>query len=332
MNRRTLQMPKTHKRILIAGGAGYIGSHVNKKLHKHGFSTIVIDNLSRGHQKSACYGKFFQGDIGNPLDLEPIFQNHPIDAIMHFAAHTDVGESVLNPYHYYQNNVCHTLNLLNFAVKYHIKAFVFSSSAAIFGLPQQEMIDESHPKNPINPYGQTKLMTETIFNDFDQAYGLKTCSLRYFNAAGADPEGEIRLFPRKENNLIPRLLRSLRDSNSTFTLYGTDYPTTDGTCIRDYIHVNDLADAHVKGLERLFAHSTSCAYNLGNGRGFSVREVIHAVEKVTGKRLHIVEGKRRVGDPAILVADSSKAQQELQWSPNYPQLETMIEHAFAAME
>lgn len=329
MNRRTLNRPKT---VLVAGGAGYIGSHVNKKLHQHGYSTVIIDNLSRSHQHSACYGKFYQGDIGNAIDLEQIFQNHIFDGIMHFAAHTDVGESVINPYHYYQNNVCHTLNLLHFAVKYNVKAFVFSSSAAIFGLPQKESIDELHPQKPINPYGHTKLMTETIFNDFDHAYGLKNCCLRYFNAAGADPDGEIRLFPRKENNLIPRLLKSIKDPKHTFTLYGTDYPTTDGTCIRDYIHVNDLADAHLKGLERLFASSKSCAYNLGNGRGFSVREVIHVVEKVTGNRLRIIEGARRVGDPPVLIADSTRAQRDLDWTPKYPQIEAMVAHAHAAME
>jgi UDP-glucose 4-epimerase len=329
MNRRTHYKPKT---ILIAGGAGYIGSHVNKKLHQHGYSTVVIDNLTRGHQKSACYGKFFQGDIGNAKDLEEIFQKHQFEGIMHFAAHLDVGESVINPYHYYHNNVCNTLNLLHFAVKHTIKAFVFSSSAAIFGLPEKESIDESHPQKPINPYGQTKLMMETIFNDFDRAYGLKSCCLRYFNAAGADPEGEIRLYPRKENNLIPRLLNSIKDPNHTFTLYGTDYPTADGTCIRDYIHVNDLADAHVKGLERLFATSTSCAYNLGNGRGFSVKEVIRAVEKVTGRRLQVVEGKRRDGDPPILISNSARAKYDLKWTPVFPELEAMIAHAHAAME
>lgn len=329
MNRRTHNKLKT---ILIAGGAGYIGSHVNKRLHQHGYSTVVIDNLSRGHQHSACYGEFFQGDIGNAEDLEQIFQSHKIEGIMHFAAHLDVGESVINPYHYYHNNVSNTLNLLEFAIRYDVKAFVFSSSAAIFGLPQNASIDEMHPQKPINPYGRTKLMMETIFSDFDHAYGLKSCCLRYFNAAGADPEGEIRLYPRKENNLIPRLLKSLKDPAHTFTLYGTDYPTIDGTCIRDYIHVNDLADAHVKGLERLFATSNSCAYNLGNGRGFSVKEVIAAVEKVTGSRLNIIEGKRREGDPPVLIANSARAKRELEWTPNFPQLEAMIAHAYAAME
>lgn len=329
MNRRTNNSAKT---ILIAGGAGYIGSHVNKKLHQMGYSTVVIDNLSRGHPLSACYGTFYQGDLGNSIDLEQVFQNHTFDGIMHFAAHLDVGESVINPYHYYQNNVCNTLNLLHFAVKYNVKNFVFSSSAAIFGLPQKESIDEMHPQKPINPYGHSKLMMETIFNDFDHAYGLKSCCLRYFNAAGADPEGQLRLYPRKESNLIPRLLQSLQDPAYTFTLYGTDYPTADGTCIRDYIHVNDLADAHLKGLEHLFATSKSCAYNLGNGRGFSVREVITAVENVTGSQIRILEGKRREGDPAVLIANNALAKRELGWIPSFPSLEAMITHAHAAME
>lgn len=329
MNRATLTKCK---KILVTGGAGYIGSHVNKRLHQHGYTTVVIDNLSRGHPKCACYGNFIQGDIGHSLDLESLFQAHQFDGIMHFAAHTDVGESVTNPLIYYQNNVSHTLNLLNFAVKYEVKAFVFSSSAAIFGTPQKPSIDEEHPCQPINPYGHTKYVIETTLNNFDRAYGLKSCCLRYFNAAGADPHREIRLPARKENNLIPRLLGSLRNPTESITLYGTDYPTADGTCIRDYIHVFDLADAHIQGLERLFSTGISCAYNLGNGLGFSVKAVIEAVQKVTGCRLNVIEGMRREGDPAVLVADASKAQRELQWTPKYPQLEAMIAHAHAAMD
>lgn len=328
MNRTTQNKSKT---ILIAGGAGYIGSHVNKKLYRSGYSTIVIDDLSRGYRRNARYGEFFQGNIGIPEDLETLFNSHRIDGIMHFAAHLDVGESVINPYLYYRNNVCNTLNLLHFAVRNDVKAFIFSSSAAIFGLPRQSSIDENHPRNPINPYGRTKLMAESILKDFDRAYGLKSCCLRYFNAAGADPEGDIRLYPRKENNLIPRLLNSVKKGDKKITIYGTDYPTPDGTCIRDYIHVNDLADAHVKGLERLFETSTSCAYNLGNGQGFSVKEIISSVEKVTGCQIDINEGERREGDPPILIADSTLARNELGWVPHFPLPETMIAHAYAAM-
>jgi UDP-glucose 4-epimerase len=198
-------------------------------------------------------------------------------------------------------------------------------------MPIKDLIDEEHPCSPINPYGHSKLMVETLLQDFDHAYGLKSCSLRYFNAAGADPEGEIVWYDRKENNLIPLLLKSLKDPSQKVTLFGTDYPTRDGSCIRDYIHVYDLADAHIRGLDKLFTTQTSSAYNLGNGRGFSVYEVIKAVEKVTGKSLNIVEGPRRVGDPAILVADAGKAYEELGWMPKYPEIEQMIEHAYKAM-
>lgn len=327
MNRTSAQ---NSKKILITGGAGYIGSHVNKRLYQHGYSTVVLDNLSRGHRSQVCYGEFIEGDIGSASDLSVLFKAHRFDGIMHFAALTDVGESVINPLIYYQNNLASTINLLNFAVKHGVKAFVFSSSAAIFGNPIAPSIDESHPCQPINPYGQTKLMTETILNQFDSAYGLKSCCLRYFNAAGGDPHGEIRLQPRSENNLIPRLLRGLQH-NRPVTLYGTDYPTNDGTCIRDYIHVFDLADAHIKGFERLLKTSTSCAYNLGNGNGFSVKNVIDAVRQVTGCHLEIIEGPRRPGDPPILIADASKANRELNWQPNYPRLEEMILHAYSAM-
>lgn len=328
MNRIT---PNKKHKILITGGAGYIGSHVNKRLYEHGYETIVIDNLSRGNKNSVCFGSFFNGDIGNKKDLKAIFENNIIDGIIHFAALTDVGESVSNPAIYYHNNVTNTLNLLNFALEYHVKAFVFSSSAAIFGIPQKQFVDEEHPCIPINPYGQTKLMIENILENYDRAYGLKSCCLRYFNAAGGDPEGHIKLFPRKENNLIPRLLNSLRNPSQIFTLYGTDYPTEDGTCIRDYIHVFDLADAHIKGLERLLKNNISCAYNLGNGSGFSVKAVIEAVEKVTCCKLNIIEGEKRPGDPAFLIANAKKAQLELNWKPRYIQLEDMIEHAYKAM-
>ncbi|MGZ3732363.1 MAG: UDP-glucose 4-epimerase GalE, partial [Parachlamydiaceae bacterium] len=230
MNRRT---PNIGKRILIVGGAGYIGSEVNKRLHQHGYQTVILDNLSHGNVKCVPYGEFIKSDINHPLDLEHVFQQYFFDGVMHFAALTDVGESTVNPLAYYQNNVASTLNLLNCAVKYAVKAFVFSSSAAIFGIPQTPLIDENHPCQPINPYGQTKWMVEKILQDFDRAYGLKSCSFRYFNAAGADPEGEIGWYPRKENNLIPLLLKSLFDRSKRVTLFGSDYPTPDGSCIRD---------------------------------------------------------------------------------------------------
>jgi UDP-glucose 4-epimerase len=319
------------KTLLIIGGAGYIGSYVNKRLNQIGYETVVFDNLSRGHRSNVSCGSFIQGDLADPSTLESLFQQNSFAGILHFAAYTDVGESVTNPYMYYQNNVVNTLTLLHLAVKYGIKSFVFSSSAAIFGLPVKDLIDENHPCAPINPYGRTKWFIEMILQDFDRAYGLKSCCLRYFNAAGADPEGEIKWHPRKESNLIPLLLRSLQEPRQKVTLYGSDYPTHDGTCIRDYIHLYDLAEAHIKGLEELFTSSTSSAYNLGNGHGFSVKEVIDAVEKVTGLPLQIVNGPRRAGDPPVLVANAMKAEQELGWKPRFPDLETMIAHAYKVM-
>lgn len=333
MNRRTDVKSKT---LLVIGGAGYVGSYVNKRLQQEGYETVVYDNLSRGHRSNVVCGSFIQGDLADLSTLESLFKQHTFAGILHFAAYTDVGESVTNPYIYYQNNVSNTLNLLHFAVKYGVKAFVFSSSAAIFGLPLKDLIDEEHPCAPINPYGRTKWFLEMILADFDRAYGLKSCCLRYFNAAGADPEGEIKLQLRKETNLIPLLLRSLQEPKQKVTLFGSDYPTPDGTCVRDYIHLYDLAEAHIKGLEQLFASSTSqqaasTAYNLGNGHGFSVKEVIDAVERVTGLPLQIVNGARRPGDPPVLVANAKKAEHELGWKPRYPDLDTMIAHAYRVM-
>lgn len=321
----------TKKNILIVGGAGYIGSHVNKVLHDRGFNTVVFDNLSRGNKNAVIAGDFIEGDMANMTDLQKVFGNFSFDAVMHFAALTDVGESIHQPSMYYQNNVVNTLNLLNSMIQHKVKYFIFSSSAAIFGMPQSKTIKEDHPCNPINPYGQTKLMVEHILKDFDQAYGLKSCSLRYFNAAGGDPDGVIKYTKRKENNLIPLVLNSLKSDNGKVTIFGNDYPTNDGTCIRDYIHVYDLADAHIKGMDKLFTGGASSFYNLGNGQGYSVKDVLKAAEEVTGKKVHAIEGSRRAGDPPVLVADAKKAHQELNWDPKYPKLETIISHAWNAM-
>lgn len=318
------------KQVLVVGGAGYIGSHVNKMLNQAGYQTVVFDNLSRGDQRSVTHGIFVEGDLAFPDDLDKLFRNYSFDAVLHFAALTDVGESVHNPALYYRNNVAYTLNLLSAMVRYNINHLVFSSSAAIFGIPKDKLIKESHPVHPINPYGQSKLMVETILKDFDQAYGLRSCSLRYFNAAGGDPDGQIKNFKKKENNLIPLTLKSLLDPKGKITVFGTDYPTPDGTCIRDYIHVCDLGEAHILGMEKLLGGSSSSHYNLGNGRGYSVLEVIKAAETVTGLKVNAIKGPRRAGDPAVLVADSSKAESELGWQPKYPDLETMIDHAWKA--
>ncbi|WP_068470048.1 UDP-glucose 4-epimerase GalE [Candidatus Protochlamydia phocaeensis] len=315
--------------ILIAGGAGFIGSHVNKMLHRAGYQTIVLDNLSRGNAKTVCYGTFVQGDIGDAAFLDKLFADYSIDAVMHFAAFINVGESVQDPWLYYTNNVSNTLALLGAMLRHGIKSFIFSSTAAIFGQPNVPLIKEDQPCHPINPYGESKWMVEKILQDFDTAYGLKFCCLRYFNAAGGDPEGEIKNYQPKASNLIPLILQSLKKAAGQVTIFGTDYPTPDGTCIRDYIHIEDLGEAHIKALEQILTGMPSNFYNLGNGKGFSVREVIQTVEKVLEKKVNTVEGARRPGDPAVLLADPAKAMSELNWHPRYS-LEQMIEHAWRA--
>lgn len=312
------------KTILIVGGAGYIGSHVNKMLHQAGYDTLVLDNLSRGSQQTVLYGTFIKGDINDLAFLNHLFESHPIDAVMHFAGLTDVGESMQEPLKYYQNNVCYTLNLLEAMRQHHVKVFIFSSSAAIFGMPQTDKISEEHPFNPINPYGQSKLIVETILKDLKE---IRFCCLRYFNAAGGDPDGEIKNYKTKETNLIPIILKSLKERKKV-TIFGTDYPTFDGTCIRDYVHIHDLGTAHIAAMEKLFQGAKSNFYNLGNGQGFSIRQVIDAVESVTGIKVAFVEGERRPGDPPILVASAEKAKRELGWSPLYPDLDQMISHAW----
>lgn len=320
------------KWVLVTGGAGFIGSHVNKMLHLAGYETVVLDNLIRGNRKAVKNGVFIEGNVGDSTTLDSIFKSYPISAVMHFAALTDVGESVQDPLRYYQNNLANTLTLLDSMRRNGIKVFIFSSTAAIFGLPREKQITESHPCLPINPYGQSKLMVETTLQDCDRAYGIRACCLRYFNAAGGDPDGEIKNYKAKESNLIPIILRSLGKTEGAVTVFGTDYSTTDGTCIRDYIHVEDLARAHILAMEKLLNGAPSSQYNLGNGHGFSVREVIAAVEKVTAQHIKVIEGPRRPGDPPVLVASSEKAQRELNWHPQYPSLEDMIAHAWLAIK
>lgn len=317
--------------ILIIGGAGFIGSIVNKLLIEKGFNTIILDNLSQGACEALIGGTFILGDLGCREDLDKIFSHYKVDAVMHFAAFTDVGESVIDPAKYYENNVASTLTLLKAVRDWKIKYFIFSSSAAVYGLPQSEIITEEHPCAPINPYGTTKLMVEKILSDWDVAYGLKYTALRYFNAAGGDPDAQIKNYKKKENNLIPLVLRSLLNG-SQVTLFGNDWPTKDGTCIRDYIHVWDLATAHLLALERLMNGEPSAIYNLGNGKGYSVKEVIQAAEKITGLSVKVNIGPRRPGDPPFLVASSSKAQKELHWKPEYPDLESMVDHAWKSYQ
>lgn len=319
-----------HKQtILVTGGAGFIGSHVNKMLHQAGYQTVVLDNLSNGHPETVLCGTFIKGDLADTGLLDQLFNRYRIDAVMHFAAFIDVGESVYDPAKYYFNNVVNTLNLLNAMLRNRVKTFIFSSTAALFGYPLEPTIKENHPCHPINPYGESKWMVEKILRDYGQAYGLKYSCLRYFNAAGGDPEGKIKNYQKKATNLIPLILKSIKNGNA-LTIYGTDYPTRDGTCIRDYIHIEDLGKAHIAALEQLFEEYPSTYYNLGNGKGFSVREVIHAAEAILGRKVTVIEGSRRAGDAPILLADSTKAAQELHWQPTYS-LEQMIEHAWMAL-
>jgi len=317
--------------ILVVGGAGFIGSHIAKMLSLKGYHPIVFDNLSTGHRDTVKEGTFILGDLAHPNDLDQVFSRHKITAVMHFAALIDVGESVIDPLKYYMHNVSYTLNLINAMHKYDVKTMIFSSSAAIFGDPSQPHVDENHPCFPVSPYGETKLMVEKILHRCDIAYGIKSSCLRYFNAAGGDPEGIIKNFKKKEHNLIPLILNSLKNPGKPLVIYGTDYPTFDGTCIRDYIHIEDLGSAHILAMEKLLRERTSTSYNLGNENGFSVRQVIKAAEAVTGLKVNVVEGARRPGDPHQLVASSQKAQKELGWSPRYPSLQDMITHAWRAL-
>jgi UDP-glucose 4-epimerase len=269
-----------------------------------------------------------EGDLGDPSVLDYIFSNYDIDAVMHFAAFIEVAESVRDPAKYYRNNVINTTVLLNAMVQHDIEYFIFSSTAAIFGEPDYTPIDESHSKNPINPYGRSKLMVEQILQDYENAYGLKSTCLRYFNAAGADPDGELGERHQPETHLIPLILQAASGRRPTIRVFGNDYPTEDGTCIRDYIHIIDLCTAHALALEYMQQTGSSARYNLGNGQGFSVQQVIDNVRKITGKDINVTQDARRPGDPAVLVADSSLAQQQLGWQPKYNSIESIISTAW----
>lgn len=314
--------------ILIVGGAGYIGSHVNKLLTRKGFKTVVFDNLSRGHREFVKWGEFFEGDLLNLHQIRSCFERYPIKAVMHFSALCLVEESIQQPEKYYLNNVMGTLNLLQAMKESGVKYFLFSSTCATYGFPEKIPISEDHPQNPINPYGRTKLMIEQVLKDYDRAYGLKHINLRYFNAAGADPEGEIGELHDPETHLIPLVLSSAIGRSQEIKIFGTDYPTRDGTCIRDYIHVMDLADAHIRALQYLMDKGESDSFNLGNGNGYSVREVIEAVKSVTRRDFRVKEVERREGDPPLLISNSQKARRVLNWKPLYGDLRTIIETAW----
>ena len=315
-------------KILVVGGAGYIGSHMVKRLGAESAGVVTLDNLSSGHRDAVRHGDFVQGDIADPGLLAELFSAHRFDAVMHFASHIEVGESMRLPAKYYRNNVANTLNLLEAVVAAGINKFIFSSTAAIFGLPVYTPIDERHPQAPINPYGRSKQIIEQVLGDFDRAHGLRSTCLRYFNAAGADPEGELGERHDPESHLIPLTLQVASGRRAAIGLFGTDYDTPDGTCIRDYVHVTDLCEAHWLALQALLAGATSDAYNLGNGAGFSVREVIDTARRVSGRDIPVIEQPRRAGDPPRLVADATRAKSALHWQPRYADLETIIEHAW----
>lgn len=315
------------ERILVVGGAGYIGSHMLKLLNQNGANPLIIDNLSTGHQSAIVTGDFFKKDIGEKNDLKDIFENHNISAVIHFAARSIVSESTTNPSLYYHNNVSKTQTLLDAMVEFGIRDLVFSSSAAVYGDPLEIPLTEDHPQNPINPYGTSKWIVERMLSDYRHAYGIRFAALRYFNAAGADPDTEIGERHEPETHLIPNLLQVASGRQTAFTLNGRDYPTKDGTCIRDYIHVMDLCDAHLKALTYLQKGGTTQAFNLGTGMGYSINEVIKAAEKATHKRIAIQEGERRKGDPARLVADPTRAREILGWSPRFG-LDDIVEHAW----
>lgn len=319
---------KENTTILLVGGAGYIGSHVNKLLNKKGYTTIVFDNLVYGHREFVKWGEFVLGDLGDKEQVRLCFKRYKIDAVMHFSAYAYVGESVINPSVYYNNNVVNTLNLLDVMLEFRVKYLIFSSSCAVYGIPVNIPIKEEHPQNPISPYGKSKLMIEQILEDYDKAYGIRYISLRYFNAAGADPECDIGEWHDPETHLIPIILDVALGNKDSLIVYGNDYDTYDGTCIRDYIHVCDIAKAHVLALEYLFTTDRSDIFNLGSGRGFSVKEIINAVQRVTGKTVHFKIANRRPGDPPILIADASKARKVLGWEPEFNNLYEIIETAW----
>lgn len=314
-------------RILLVGGAGYIGSHMVKRLGLLGSKVTTLDDLSSGYSDAVLNGDFVLGSIAD-ADLLDRLLGHGFDAVMHFASLIQVGESVIQPAKYYQNNVINTLKLLDAMRTHGIQKFIFSSTAAIFGEPQYTPIDERHPQQPINPYGRTKRMIEEVLADYDAAYGLKSVCLRYFNAAGADPEGQLGERHEPETHLIPLVLQAASGRRPHISVFGRDYDTPDGTCIRDYVHIADLCEAHWLALQSLMNGGPSQAYNLGNGDGFSVQEVIDTAEAVTERKIAVVNAQRREGDPARLVADATLARKQLGWKPQYTDLATIIAHAW----
>ncbi len=315
-------------KIIVAGGAGYIGSHTVKELIREGFQVIIFDNFSTGKKELVISGEVVEGDLMDKESIRKAFQSKNIGAVLHFASLIQVGESYINPQKYYTQNLISSLNLLEIMLETGVKNFIFSSSAAVYGVPQELPIPESHPLNPINPYGQTKLFFEKILQDYERAYVLKFISLRYFNAAGADPEGQLGELHDPETHLIPNLLLFLLGKKRSFDLFGTDFPTDDRTAVRDYIHVTDLAKAHVLALKKNLASSSSEFINLGANKGYSVLEIIKKTEEITGQKVNYNKKPRRKGDVPVLLASKEKAEQLLEWELKYSNIETIVETAW----
>ena len=315
--------------ILITGGAGYIGSHVLHELRAEGVPCVVLDNLSRGHRELVGDAELVVGDTADTALVRRVIQEHGVTAVMHFAAFAYVGESAADPLAYYANNVAGTLGLLRAMRDGGVKSLVFSSTCATYGVPDVSPIPEDHPQRPINPYGASKLMVERVLADVERAHGLRSVVFRYFNAAGADPSGAIGEWHEPETHLLPLALQAAAGHREGVEIFGTDYPTADGTCVRDYIHVSDLAQAHILGLRHLEAGGASAVFNLGNGNGFSVRQVLDTVERVTGRRVKATTAPRRPGDPPTLVGSGERARRTLGWRPKFDTLEAIVETAWA---
>jgi UDP-glucose-4-epimerase len=320
--------------ILVIGGAGYIGSHTAKVLKQRGYDVVIYDNFELGHREAAelvgC--PWVHGDYGDLIALEKAIRVHKVDAVMHFGAYASVGDSVADPAKYYEGNIIKGLVLLRALLNQNVPHIIFSSSAATYGEPQVVPIPEDHPQKTVNPYGETKLMFERILRDYDAAFGLKSVSLRYFNAAGADPEGVLGEDHTPEQHALPLIIDTALGRRAEFKIYGTDWDTRDGTCLRDFVHVFDLADAHILALEYLRSGGKTNAYNLGNSYGTTVKEAVEAAEKVLGVKINAVPAPRRPGDPGSLAASCDKIRSELGWNPKYPDIESIIRHAAAWRE